>query len=245
MSFPLNVREKALVACGRHCCICHRFVALKIELHHIKLRSEGGRNTFENCIPLCLDCHADMSSYDHRHPKGTKYTPNELMLHRDRWYSRFESTPPTRYDLTAKLSDQNLMGDIKSMLPWDGSVHFFARHPTSAPFPREKTESFRRFVERCEDPEFEFVDAELEGYRADLLKSIVKFLDHVDESTHPLDENQNYLAVPKQWRASARENFYAATTALRKSSDRIGISHARLLRSGKRKLGVCVASTSS
>lgn len=91
MSFPADVKEKALVACARRCCLCHRFVGLKIELHHIDQKTEEGKNIFKNCIPLCFDCHADMRSYDHKHPKGTKYTPPELIRHRDNWYERVAS----------------------------------------------------------------------------------------------------------------------------------------------------------
>lgn len=77
------------------CCICHRFCGLKMELHHVDQVSAGGADTFANCIPLCLDCHADMRSYDSAHPKGTKYTPGELRAHRDRWYARVNGSAPT------------------------------------------------------------------------------------------------------------------------------------------------------
>ena len=39
-------------------------------------------------IPVCFDCHSDMRSYDFKHPKGSKYTPDELRQHRDRWYEK-------------------------------------------------------------------------------------------------------------------------------------------------------------
>src|SRR4051812_48340154 len=86
MGFPQNVADEALVSCGRHCCLCRKFCGLKIELHHIKPRADGGADTFENCIPLCFDCHGDMRSYDHKHPKGRKYSAVELKQHRDLWY---------------------------------------------------------------------------------------------------------------------------------------------------------------
>lgn len=82
MSFPPSVRVQALVACGRYCCLCHKFKGLKIELHHIVQESEGGEDTFENCVPLCFGCHGDMKSIDHNHPKGSKYTPQELRIRR-------------------------------------------------------------------------------------------------------------------------------------------------------------------
>jgi hypothetical protein len=59
-----------------------------MECHHIVQEAEGGPDTSENCIPVCFDCHADMCSYDFKHPKGTKYTPEELRRHRDRWYEK-------------------------------------------------------------------------------------------------------------------------------------------------------------
>lgn len=86
MSFGPDVKEKALLAARRSCCICHQFKGTKIVCHHIVHQSEGGEDVFENCIPLCHDCHNDQTSYDHKHPVGTKYTRSELTKHRDRWY---------------------------------------------------------------------------------------------------------------------------------------------------------------
>jgi 5-methylcytosine-specific restriction endonuclease McrA len=87
MGFSYTVSEKALLSCSRHCCLCHKFCGVKIELHHIKKRAEGGEDTFENCIPLCFDCHAEVKAYNSKHPKGRKFTENELKKHRDLWYT--------------------------------------------------------------------------------------------------------------------------------------------------------------
>ncbi len=90
MSFPKKVEERALVACGRHCCICHQFCGPHIELHHIHQHADGGEDTFENCIPLCFNCHADMGKRDSHHPKGKGYSERELIAHRDNWYSMYQ-----------------------------------------------------------------------------------------------------------------------------------------------------------
>jgi hypothetical protein len=84
--WPNTIREKALVACGRRCCICHKFCGTKIELHHIVAESKGGASTLENCAPLCFDCHADVGHYNPQHPKGTKFSPAEVRRHRDEWF---------------------------------------------------------------------------------------------------------------------------------------------------------------
>lgn len=49
--------------------------------------ADGGDDSAENCIPLCLDCHADVESYNAHHPKGRKYTEKELKGHRDKCYA--------------------------------------------------------------------------------------------------------------------------------------------------------------
>lgn len=86
MPFPEKVKEDALVACGRHCCICHKFCGTKIEIHHIVPHSKGGADSFDNAIPLCFDCHAEVGQYNSEHPKGTKFSYAELKRHRDNWY---------------------------------------------------------------------------------------------------------------------------------------------------------------
>lgn len=86
MSFSEKVQAEALAACGRCCCICHKFCGTKIALHHIKQKAYGGDDTFENCIPLCLDCHEDMGKADPKHATGKHYTERELIMHRDNWY---------------------------------------------------------------------------------------------------------------------------------------------------------------
>ena len=88
--WPQKVKEKALVSCGRRCCVCHRFCGRNIELHHIKMESKGGASTFENCVPLCFNCHAEAGHYNSNHPKGTKYSSSELKKHRDIWYNAIQ-----------------------------------------------------------------------------------------------------------------------------------------------------------
>jgi hypothetical protein len=83
LAFTDLVVREALVRSGRCCCICHRFCGTKIELHHIIPIEQGGDDSFENCIPVCFDCHADIGHYNDKHPRGRKYTSAELRAHRD------------------------------------------------------------------------------------------------------------------------------------------------------------------
>ena len=102
MPFSPKVQEDALVACGRFCCICHRFAGTKIEIHHIIQRADGGSDDFDNAIPLCLDCHADMGKTDAHHTGRKAYTALELKRHRDNWYSRVSDNAPVQPDEDAE-----------------------------------------------------------------------------------------------------------------------------------------------
>jgi len=94
MAFSEETRIKALVSCGRRCCICHKFCGNNMEIHHIKARADGGSDDFENAIPLCFDCHAEVRQYDSKHPKGIKFTEKELIIHRDNWYKKMQHYVP-------------------------------------------------------------------------------------------------------------------------------------------------------
>ena len=87
MPFNEKIKEDAMIACGRHCCICHKFCGNKMEVHHIVPQKDGGEDTFENAIPLCFDCHAEVGAYNTDHPKGVKFSKTELKRHRDNWYN--------------------------------------------------------------------------------------------------------------------------------------------------------------
>ena len=86
MPFSPEVKAEALIACGRRCCICHKFCGVRVECHHIVPEAKGGANDLANCIPLCLNCHAEVEHYNPQHPKGNKFSPAELKGHRDNWH---------------------------------------------------------------------------------------------------------------------------------------------------------------
>jgi HNH endonuclease len=90
MAFSKEIKRKALINSARHCCVCHRYKGLKIEVHHIIPISNGGTNNEENAISLCFDCHADAGHYNPKHPRGTKFSPEELKLAKEKWHQAVE-----------------------------------------------------------------------------------------------------------------------------------------------------------
>ncbi len=93
MPFSKPIKRDALIRSRRHCCICHEFSGLYTDVHHIEQEADGGPNTIGNAITLCLECHGQAGHYNPRHPIGNKYSPEELVRHRDEWWSWCQNNP--------------------------------------------------------------------------------------------------------------------------------------------------------
>jgi hypothetical protein len=102
VAFSHAVRQKALLAAARRCCICRRYRGVLIEVHHIVPASNGGTDDLDNAVPLCFDCHAWAGHFFAGHPRGTAYSPSELRKARDDWYSKVE-----RGEITAQTEESS------------------------------------------------------------------------------------------------------------------------------------------
>jgi len=238
MSFSPKVKEDALVASGRHCCICHRFCGIKIEVHHIRPKSKKGLNTLSNAIALCFDCHADMVSYDKDHPKGTKYTEAELKRHRDNWHVRIKGDTglATRQEIVE--TDKQVYLQLTKVLPWKGSISFirennFAGHS----FELKRLNRLHEFYWQCENAAFEFVEPVLEGLRLDLLKHIIAFQRTIGFETFPT-HTPGFSSVPQEWELEQPERFRKVVKKLHTEADQICKTYDNLVRTATRKLGV-------
>ncbi len=90
MPFGRKVQEDALVKSARRCCVCHVFTGREAEVQHITPESENGPNAIDNAIVLCQRCHGEAGHYDTQHPRGNKYSREELRRHRDLWWGTCE-----------------------------------------------------------------------------------------------------------------------------------------------------------
>lgn len=109
MPFSNKIKSEALARSGRHCCLCHKSVGINVEVHHIVQEADGGKNTLDNAMVLCFDCHADTGHYNVRHPRGNKYTPDELRRRRDAWYVWYASNPGKPWPNEAIRVSQSLL----------------------------------------------------------------------------------------------------------------------------------------
>lgn len=238
MPFAASVKEEVLVACGRHCCICHRFCGLKIEVHHIVAPGDGGTDESDNAIPLCFDCHADMRSADHRHPKGNKYSPSELRRHRDAWYGRVAANPGLATVQATHESDKRVYERLTSILPWATTIMFLRRHHFRYPYERAALDDLYTFRWECGDPAFEFLHPDLEGLRAELAAHIDAFLDAIGETTFSMDGYPERSSVPIDWQYTEAGLFQSAVRTLNSEAEAITEAYDRVVRSARRILGV-------
>ena len=93
MGFASGAVEQLLVRCHRRCCICHRFCGVKMEIDHIVPTADNGADDIDNAIPVCFECHAEIHSYNDKHPRGRKFRPTELREHRNTWLEICEKRP--------------------------------------------------------------------------------------------------------------------------------------------------------
>lgn len=91
--FPRDQVDELLVACHRRCCVCHRFCGVKMETDHIEPRADNGTNDISNAIPVCFECHAEIHSYNTKHPRGRKFRATELKLHKEQWLNLCKTKP--------------------------------------------------------------------------------------------------------------------------------------------------------
>jgi hypothetical protein len=85
MAFNRDEVADLLKACHRRCCICHRFCGVKMETDHIVPKDDEGTDDIDNAIPVCFECHAEIHCYNVKHPRGRRFTPEELRGHKAQW----------------------------------------------------------------------------------------------------------------------------------------------------------------
>jgi len=238
MSFSTKVKVDVLAACGRHCCLCHKFCGSKIEIHHVHPKGDGGDDEFDNAIPLCFDCHADMTSYDHKHPKGTKYTEPELKRHRNDWYKKVAGSSGIVPQGEIVEADKKVYASLIEILPWNRTILFVREHNFAGfSFERKQLNDFGRFIDQCKNPAFEFIDPDLEGLRLNLHQQMHVFMSTVALQTFPV-YTTGWNSVPEEWESEQPERFDKVVTTLHQSAQKICETYDALVKTAKRKLGV-------
>lgn len=107
MPFDQATRNRTLLWCDRHCCLCKKACGVNIVVHHIIPESENGTDDIDNAIPLCFECHSIVHNYNISQPLGTKYKPDELKVRRNQIYEEYTRhlIPPVSYGVFQRIKD--------------------------------------------------------------------------------------------------------------------------------------------
>lgn len=184
MGFPQIIREEALIACKRHCVWCEESQGITVECHHIIPQAEGGDDSFDNCIPLCLNCHGIVGggSYNSKHPRGSKISLNELKRRRDMFYERVKrneipvknvpiyNTPksPNKYDI-------ELFEKIHVIFIDRNLEYYLTDFDLGNDFDNEIFKPLWDFAYMMNNPSSVFIDTELESLKQILAKAVAQF----------------------------------------------------------------------
>lgn len=203
-----RTKEDALVACRRHCCLCRKFKGMKIEVHHIVQRSEGGSNKFDNAIPLCFDCHGDMRSYDFHHPKGSKYKRGELKRLRDDFYAFLKENPNfcnqdtnASFERVFKLKrhDIDLLQSLNQMDLRGGLINFLRNHDFSSSFDYDNNRLIHYGLDRISIVPFKFFDSEMNQSLSFFVSELGELSRLLCQETYPSRTRRGFYEVPPEY----------------------------------------------
>jgi HNH endonuclease len=83
-----------------------------METDHIVPAAESADHSIENAIPVCFDCHAEIHAYNPSHPRGRRFTPDELRAHKEQWLQICETRP----EIFVEASRQVDIGPLQGLL---------------------------------------------------------------------------------------------------------------------------------
>lgn len=213
MGFNQKEVDQLLVECHRRCCICHRDCGVKMEIDHIEQRADSKDDSIENAIPVCFECHAEIHLYNDRHPKGRKFHPDEIRMHKKQWLDLCKNKPEIFIE-PLKKSDVGPLHALIDELEFNKEIR--ANNNVNENGCRFETKQFDRIISegylsilhedlaKCLMRTYRkmkkantaldaFVNADCEKYYSKWEKELLKAIDAVDSLDECYDLLEKYL----------------------------------------------------
>ena len=209
-----------------------------MECNHITPEAKGGPNTFYNCIPLCFDCHAEVGHYSNEHPKGIKFTPEELRQHRDRWYKFIETGIVLTTSDYADL-DRKLFFRLLDILGGSPRMLHFKDHDYGSSYSRNIEESVLKFLYEAELPETEFLTLPMEAAFSDFKSAIRNY--RKAGGGRIWWETDGWAGIPREWLKGdeqSKKRFWDAVEIMNSTASNVWSAYARFIGEARRLLNV-------
>ena len=96
-TIPNKIANKLLDWCERYCCFCGKNCKTHIQIHHIDGNDEN--NNEDNLIPVCFDCHDELTQNSTSQSLGRKYSDLEIKRRREETYEHHTQKYVGSYDI--------------------------------------------------------------------------------------------------------------------------------------------------
>lgn len=104
--------------------------------------------------------------------------------------------------------DSKMLKEIRAMLYESQTIEFMRVHDFGGPFFSDVISPLDDYLHKSDnDPEFEFLDSDLNDLKKELDQNIRALLDTLHNDTFKLDANPTLNAVPKEWRRENPDRF--------------------------------------
>lgn len=236
--FPQDVKERAMTACGRRCCLCRKYCGVGMECHHIDPEAAGGPDTDDNCIPLCFDCHAEVGHYNAKHPKGTKFSVAELRAHRDRWYQMIKAGLPGDAPREHSALDQALFRKVVFLLGGSKRMLHFRDHDYGNSYRQTIEDNLNEVWYLSDLPECQFFNTQMAASFGELRAAIITYKKALDGRVWY--EAHDIAMIPREWLKNPKdqERFDEAQETMNRVASGVWDAYCLFVQEGRRTLGI-------
>ena len=138
-----------------------------------------------------------------------------------------------------RVRDREVVEELKTALPTSGSVRWLRDYDFGSSFNTKWLEDLHRFNDKSDDPNFEFIDTELEKLRVSLHEKCTKFIQTVGaETEHVKDDGEggHIIRIPYEMSYKDRERFQQIRARINGLADDVVKTYDELVRGARRKL---------
>lgn len=133
--------------------------------------------------------------------------------------------------------DSNLLKEIKKLLYGTERISYMRQHDFASPFSQDFIDPLMDYWHESDNnPEFVFLDSELNDLKKKLDHNISEFITTLSFETFDLDVNPNFRAVPKEWREEQPERFKRVVNKANNHATKVVETYTELIQVARKKM---------
>jgi hypothetical protein len=133
--------------------------------------------------------------------------------------------------------DKEFLKRLAEVMPSSGTISYLREYDFGGTFDFAWLGDLYKFIGLCKQPEFEFIDEELEKLKLELLDQAKNFADLVGKETFSSPSSGRLLSsIPKEMGHQNPEHYFALREALNSQAQKVTVSYDKLIRHARRKL---------